>query len=457
MTETDVPQPAATTVPRPEDEVVELCRELLRIDSSNYGDGTGPGEREAADHVVARLREVGLEPEVFESDPGRTSVVLRLEGKDRSRPGLVLHGHLDVVPAEAADWSVDPFAGEVHDGMVWGRGAVDMKDMDAMILAVVRYMARTGQQPDRDVVVAFFADEEAGGVKGAGHLVEHHPELFAGCTEAVSEVGGYSITVPGQQVVDGGEGRRTYLVQTAEKGIMWLTLTARGRAGHGSVPTSDNAVVHMSRALQAIGEHEWPAELIESVDVLLSTVGETAGIDWETGDSASLAEVVSATGGASDFVAGTLRNTSNPTMVSGGYKHNVVPQSVTAGLDCRFLPGQQEHLLQTIRDLAGEHVEVTVHHLGPALEAPFESPLVDTMRSVLEAEDPGCEVLPYCLSGGTDNKHLSDLGITGYGFVPLKLPADLDFAPLFHGVDERVPVEALEFGARVLHRFVTEC
>lgn len=443
-------------VPLPTDEVTDLCRELIRIDSSNFGDGSGPGEREAADYVVARLREVGLEPQVFESDPGRTSVVVRLEGTDSSRPGLVLHGHLDVVPARAEDWSVDPFGAELRDGMVWGRGAVDMKDMDAMILAVVRYMARTGQRPARDLVVAFFADEEAGGVKGAGHLVEHHPELFAGCTEAVSEVGGYSITVPGQEVADGAEAQRTYLVQTAEKGIAWLTLTARGRAGHGSVPTAENAVARMGAALAAIHAHDWPAETIESVRVLLEGVGEQAGIDWSVDDAPSLEQVVAQTGGASQFVAGTLRNTSNPTMVNGGYKHNVVPQTVTAGLDCRFLPGQQQHVLDTIAELTGEHVEVSVHHLGPALEAPFDAPLVDVMRSVLEAEDPGCRVLPYCLSGGTDNKHLAELGITGYGFAPLQLPADLEFAPMFHGVDERVPVSALEFGARVLHRFVLE-
>ena len=445
------------SVPSPAEEVVELCRELIRIDSTNYGDGSGPGEKEAADYVVAKLQEVGLEPQVFESDPGRTSVVVRLPGKNPERPGLVLHGHLDVVPAEADDWSVDPFAAEVKDDMVWGRGAVDMKDMDAMILAVVRHLARTGTQPDRDVVVAFFADEEAGGVKGAGHLVQNHPELFEGCTEAVSEVGGFSITVPGQEVGEGDEPQRTYLVQTAEKGIAWLTLTARGRAGHGSVPNDENAVVRMARALSAIDAHEWPHETIESVRVLLEGVGEQAGIDWSVDDAPSLEQVVGATGGAAAFVGGTLRNTSNATMVSGGYKHNVIPQTVTAGLDCRFLPGQQEHLLQTIDELAGEHVEVAIHHIGPALEADFDTPLVDTMREALEAEDPGCRVLPYCLSGGTDNKHLGDLGIAGYGFAPLQLPADLDFAPLFHGIDERVPVSALEFGARVLHRFVLEC
>ncbi|SNC59887.1 Acetylornithine deacetylase/Succinyl-diaminopimelate desuccinylase [Kytococcus aerolatus] len=445
------------SVPAPADEVVELCRELIRIDTTNFGDGSGPGEAEAAAWVVERLREVGLEPQVFESDPGRTSVVVRLEGEDRDRPGLVLHGHLDVVPAEAEDWSVDPFAAEIRDGMVWGRGAVDMKDMDAMILAVVRHLARTGTKPARDLVVAFFADEEAGGVKGAGHLVDHHPELFDGCTEAVSEVGGFSITVPGQDVPEGEEPRRTFLVQTAEKGKVWLTLTAHGTAGHGSVPTQDNAVAHMARALAALHDHEWPAETIESVRLLLEGVGEQAGVDWSVEDPVSLAEVVNATGGARAFVSGTLRNTFNPTMVNGGYKHNVVPQTVTAGLDCRYLPGQEEHLMETVRELCGPKVEVAVHNAGTSLEAPFDAPLVERMTAALRAEDPDCEVLPYCLSGGTDNKHLSRLGITGYGFVPLALPADLDFAPLFHGVDERVPLDALEFGARVLHRFVLDC
>lgn len=435
----------------PADEVVRICQELIRIDSTNHGDGSGPGERAAADYVAGLLREVGLEPTMVESQPGRTSVVVRLEGADRNRPALCLHGHLDVVPANAADWQVDPFSGELRDGCVWGRGAVDMKDMDAMILATVRQLARTGTKPPRDLVVAFFADEEAGGVHGSHYVVEHHPELFDGVTEAISEVGGYSVTVPS---ADGGEPTRAYLLQTAEKGIAWLRLHARGRAGHGSVPNSENAIVRLAEAVSRISSHVWPREYIASVRELLDGLSEVTGIAYTDEDADDL---LGRLGGAQGFVRGTLQDTANVTMAAAGYKHNVIPQSAMAAVDCRFLPGHEDELMETIRRLAGEHVEVEVVHRDIALDAPFSGPLVEAMAAALQAEDPEAHVLPYCLSGGTDNKALSRLGITGYGFAPLRLPAELDFAPMFHGIDERVPVDALEFGARVLHRLVLTC
>lgn len=440
-----------TTPAGPADEVVRICQELIRIDSTNFGDGSGPGEREAADYVVGQLREVGLEPTVVESEPGRTSVVVRLEGADRTRPALCLHGHLDVVPAHADDWQVDPFSGELRDGCVWGRGAVDMKDMDAMVLAVVRHLARAGTKPPRDLVVAFFADEEAGGVLGSHWVVDHRPELFEGVTEAISEVGGYSVTVPS---ADGGAPSRAYLLQTAEKGIAWLRLHAHGRAGHGSVPNHENAIVRLAEAISRISTHQWPREYVASVRQLLDGLSELTGVAYTDQEPD---ELLGHLGGAQGFVRGTLQDTANVTMASAGYKHNVIPQSATAAVDCRFLPGHEESLLATIRELAGEHVEVEVVHRDIALDAPFEGPLVEAMKAALLAEDPEASVLPYCLSGGTDNKALSTLGITGYGFAPLRLPADLDFAPMFHGIDERVPVDALEFGARVLLRLVQTC
>lgn len=442
---------AEQTNPNPEDEVVRICRELIQIDTSNYGDGSGPGERAAADYVVELLREVGLEPMVTESDPGRTSVVVRTPGRDSSRPGLVLHGHLDVVPALADDWSVDPFAAVEKDGMIWGRGAVDMKDMDAMLLANLRHLARTGQQPPRDIVWAFFADEEAGGVKGAGHVVTHHPEWFAGCTEAISEVGGFSVTLP--DAATGGT-TRAYLLQTAEKGIAWLRLKASGRAGHGSVPNPENAVVRLAEAIARINAHVWPRTYIASVSELFDGVATVTGREL---DSADPEEFLSLLRGARPFVEATLQDTSNFTMLDSGYKHNVIPQTATAALDCRFLPGHEEELMSLITELAGEYVEVEIVHKDVALESSSEGELVDAMKAALLKEDPGARVLPYCLSGGTDNKHLSRLGISGYGFAPLRLPEDLDFVGMFHGIDERVPVDALQFGTRVLGRLIQDC
>lgn len=432
----------STAVPSAQDEVVDLCRELIRFDTSNFGDNKGPGERKAAEYVAGLLEEVGLATEIVESAPGRASVVTRVEGADPSRPALVVHGHLDVVPAQASDWRVDPFAAEVQDGCVWGRGAVDMKDMDAMILSTVRELARSGTKPPRDLVVAFFADEEAGGTYGARYLVDHRPDLFEGATEAVSEVGGFSVTL--------GD-RRAYLLQTAEKGLLWLRLVAHGRAGHGSQVNTDNAVTRLCEAVARIGAHPWPLELTATVKQFLAGVEEITGVPLPPDDPDAL---VATLGTTAAFVGATVRNTSNPTLLEAGYKHNVIPGTATALVDCRFVPGQEEHLVATVRELAGDGVDVETAHRAIALDTPFEGSLVDAMVAAVQAEDPGSAVLPYCLSGGTDNKSLKDLGITGYGFAPLRLPPELDFAGMFHGVDERVPVESLQFGVRVLKRFL---
>ncbi len=433
-----------------QDEVVELCQDLIGIDTSNYGDGSGPGERKAAEYVLGRLEEVGLDAELIESEPGRASVVLRIEGEDSERGALCVHGHLDVVPANADDWSADPFGAEIRDGCVWGRGAVDMKDMDAMILSCVREFARSGRKPARDLVVAFLADEEAGGVKGSHWLVEHRPEIFDGVSEAISEVGGYSVSVPTAQ---GGE-QRTYLLQTAEKGIAWLRLRAHGRAGHGSLVATDNAVVRLAEAIARIDAHPWPREFIGTVRQLFDGLSDLTGRPY---DDDSVEQLLPALGGAAAFVNATLRNTANFTMLESGYKHNVIPQSASAALDCRFLPGHEEDMMRIIRELAGEHVEVEIVHRDIALEAPYDTPLVEKMKQALLGQDPEAAVLPYCLSGGTDNKALSMLGITGYGFAPLRLPGEMDFASMFHGIDERVPVDALTFGTRVLGDFLTDC
>jgi len=443
----DLP-PFGAPVPRAEDEVVRICRDLLRIDSSNFGDGSGPGERAAAEHVAALLAEVGFEPEVFESAPGRTSVVTRWAGADPSRPALVLHGHTDVVPAEASDWSVPPFSGEELDGCLWGRGAVDMKDMDAMILAVVREMVRTGRQPARDVVLAFFADEEAGGRMGARHAVDHRPELFEGATEAISEVGGFSVDI---------NGRRTYLIQTAEKGLAWLRLVAEGKAGHGSQVTEDSALVRLAEAVARVGRHPWPMSLSPTVRALLSGVANLTGLPFEPENPDSVNALVAALGPAARFVGATTRATSHPSQFTSGYKANVIPARAEAIIDVRYLPGQGEETLAEIARIAGDGVRVETLHYDVALETGFQGDLVDAMVDALAAEDPGAAVLPYMLSAGTDNKSLSRLGIVGYGFVPLQLPPELDFPALFHGVDERVPIESLRFGTRVLRQLLTRC
>ena len=420
------------------DETAVIARDLIRFDTTNYGEGESNGEADAAEYVSAHLTELGLKPHSFESEPGRVSVVARVTGANRDRPALVVHGHLDVVPAIAENWSVDPFAGEIRDGMLWGRGAVDMKNMDAMILSALKDILGAGKQPARDLVVAFFADEEAGGVLGAHYLVDKHPELFAGATEAVSEVGGYSVTL---------NGKRAYLVQTGEKTLVWIKLIARGRAAHGSRFVHDNAVTNLADAVAKIGRHRWPIRLTMTTAELLTEIAAILGQDPQT---VGPDEVAIATGTAAGFIQASLRTTANPTALTAGYKHNVIPDRAEALIDVRTLPGEEDAVLAEIAELVGDDIEVVVVHRDIGLETEFAGPLIDAITDTLGRHDPGAPVLPYLLGGGTDNKALSKLGITGYGFAPLKLPADLDFPAMFHGVDERVPLDALVFGRQVL-------
>jgi acetylornithine deacetylase/succinyl-diaminopimelate desuccinylase-like protein len=427
------------------DEVVSICRDLIRIDTSNPGDHSGPGERQAAEHVAGLLAEVGLEPQILESHPQRASVVARISGRDSARPGLLVHGHLDVVPASAADWRHDPFCGEIIDDCVWGRGAVDMKDMDAMMLAVVRQRLREGRAPARDIVLTFTADEEAGGTWGARWLVDNHPGLFEGVTEAVGEVGGFSMTLGSQ---------RLYLLQTAEKGMAWMRLTAHGTAGHGSMIQPDNAVTELAEAIGRLGRHDWPNRLIPSVRAFLEGVCEALGVEFNPNDPG---QALSKIGPIARIIGATLRNTVNPSVLRAGYKVNVVPQTATAEVDGRFLPGHEEEFYAEVDRVLGPGVTREEIKTDIALETTPDGDLYDAMIGALVAEDPGARVIPYCLSAGTDAKSFSLLGLRCFGYTPLRLPPDLDFSGMFHGIDERVPVESLRFGVRVLDRFLDRC
>jgi acetylornithine deacetylase/succinyl-diaminopimelate desuccinylase-like protein len=430
---------SADRAPSPElEETAVIARDLIRIDTSNYGEGTANGEREAAEYVEAKLAALGLAPQLFEPEPRRTSVVARMPGRNPDKPALVLHGHLDVVPADARNWSVDPFAGEIRDGMLWGRGAVDMKNMDAMILTALGDIIGAGSRPEREIVVAFFADEEAGGGVGASWLVDHRPELFAGATEAISEVGGYSITVGGS---------RAYLLQTGEKALIWVRLVAHGVAAHGSRLIRDNAVTKLAEAIARLGRTEWPVHLTETTRELLAAIANALGVDPE---KLSPDELALATGSASGFITATLRTTTNPTKLDAGYKHNVIPDHAEALVDIRTLPGEEDAVLAEVREIVGDDIDVQIVHRDVGLETSTTGPIVDAVTRSIGVHDPEASVFPYLLSGGTDNKSLSRLGIAGYGFAPLRLPESLDFPAMFHGVDERVPLDALVFGRRVL-------
>jgi acetylornithine deacetylase/succinyl-diaminopimelate desuccinylase-like protein len=425
-----------------EDETVLLCQEMIRIPSVNYGEAKGD-ERNIAEYLSAKLSEVGIVSEIIESAKNRCNVVAKIPGKNSKLPGLVVHGHIDVVPVNEKDWSMDPFGGEIKDGFIWGRGAVDMKDMDAMILATVRMWQRIKYQPERNILLVFFGDEEAGSTYGSRWLVKNRPEIFAGYSEAVSEVGGFSLTITG--------GHRLYLVEAAQKGIQWIKLTATGRAGHGSFINPDNAVTKISQAVERIGSYEWPQIETKTGAKFFKKVADLVGEKYE---KTNFKHLLKHLGGASKMIGATIQNTANPTMLNAGYKENVIPQTASAVIDGRFLPGFENELHETIKKLAGPEIELEILVRDKALEVDFEGELVDQMVSAISAEDPDGIVVPYLMSGGTDNKALSDLGIKGYGFSPLKLPADLDFFALFHGVDERVPVEGLKFGVRTLYRFL---
>ncbi len=428
--------------PSIEDEVVSICQDLIRIPSVNYGEGKGD-EKAVADYIVHSLAEVGIEATIYESAPNRCNVIARIKGRDRARPGLVVHGHIDVVPANADDWSLDPFSAEIKDGMIWGRGAVDMKNVDAMILAIVRSWSRTSFTPSRDIVLAFFADEEAGMSFGSRWMTEHHPEVFAGCSEAISEVGGFSVTV--------ADGKRLYFVEAAQKGIHWMKLTAKGRAGHGSMMNGDNALTALTEAVAKIGRYEWPQRYTKTVKLLFKRIAEATGKPYDESDLRPLLKEI---GPTERMIGATLQNTANPTMLEAGYKANVIPGSASAVIDGRFLPGYEDELNKTIRAIIGEDIEIETISRDIALEIDFEGDLVDAMCNAIIKHDPEGIPVPYLMSGGTDNKALSELGIIGYGFSPLRLPPDLDFMALFHGVDERVPISGLHFGVNVLKDFM---
>jgi acetylornithine deacetylase/succinyl-diaminopimelate desuccinylase-like protein len=431
-----------STMTAVEDDAIKICQELIRIPSVNFGEGRGD-EAAVAAYIVKSLGEVGIDAKIYESAPNRCNVIARIKGSDPSRPGLVVHGHIDVVPANADEWSVDPFGGVIKDEMIWGRGAVDMKNVDAMILAIVRDWAKRGYQPTRDIVLAFFADEEAGMTFGSRYMSAKHPEVFAGCSEAISEVGGFSVTV--------ADGKRLYFVEAAQKGIHWMKLTAHGRAGHGSMINDENALTTLTEAVAKIGRYEWPQRYTQTVKDLFREVARITGKSFDEKDLRPLLKEI---GSTARMIGATLQNTANPTMLDAGYKANVIPGTASAVIDGRFLPGYEEELNSTIRAIVGPDIEIETISHDISLEVDFNSPLVDAMKAALLREDPEGIPVPYMMSGGTDNKALSELGIVGYGFSPLRLPADLDFMSLFHGVDERVPVDGIRFGVRVLADFL---
>lgn len=438
---TDAHEMTAQARERLHAEAVAITADLVSIDSTNTGDPDtiGDGETRVCRRIADYLAEVGIDSELVESVPGRGSLFARVDGSDPEAGGLVVHGHVDVVPAVAEDWTVPPFSGEIRDGWLYGRGTVDMKNMIGMMLAVVRHHRREGIVPRRPLLLAFFADEEAAGIMGAKWIVRQRPDLFEGMTQALSEVGGWSVPVAG---------RRLYPIAVAEKGVAWATVRAHGTAAHASRPTPDNAVAAVAGAVHRVAGIDFPVEPTEANTALADAVGRIAG---GTGDVSELPDKLEVLGHFGPLVSASLSHTASPTVLSAGYKTNVIPTEARAEIDCRVLPGGEETFRAEVERELGPGVEVD-WIWQPPIAAPADAPFVDTIRDAVRESDPDAMVVPYLLPASTDNKHLAELGIDGYGFVPLRVPDDFDVFGHFHAVDERVPVDALHFGADVLER-----
>ena len=437
--------PAATT------EALAHLKALLRIDTTNP-----PGnERPAADYLARVLDREGIPYQIVESEPTRASLVARVRGSGKKAP-LMLSGHLDVVPVERERWRRDPFGGEEHEGCVWGRGAVDMKNMVAMSLMTLVLLKRAGARLDRDLIFAAVADEEAGSRLGSQFLVEQHPDLVR-AEYVLTEVGAYTIYV-GDAVF--------YPIQVAEKGICWFELTAQGTAGHGSMPRPDNAVVRIARAIEALGTIPLPFHRVPVVESFLRGLASKAPalaqrlvpLLTRPAFARALLKVAHMQDPEQAIsLAALFRNTASPTVVRGGQKVNVIPSTASVLVDGRVLPGQTvDEFLAEVQRVVGDDLRVRVleQHEGTVFRT--DTPLYDAIGQVIRKHHPGAVAVPFMIPGFTDSHAYARLGATCYGFAPVKMPKGLSYTSLFHGHDERIPIDGFAWGLQVLMNLVSD-
>jgi acetylornithine deacetylase/succinyl-diaminopimelate desuccinylase-like protein len=438
-----------------EREVTNLLSDLIRINTTNP-----PGnETEAAKYLAETLEKEGFKCELFESTPGRGSIITRIKGTGE-KPSLLLLSHLDVVAANPKEWSVDPFEGVVKNGFVWGRGALDMKSMTAMEVMVMKLLKRNNVKLEGDVILAATADEEKGGEAGAGWLVRNHPEKIR-ADYVINEGGGLAIPI---------EGKNIYTIQTAEKGILWFKIKAKGRPGHGSVPgTADNAILRMNRVVEKLGNYRAKMTVVPTVKQFLSqitkenkTVQQALMLLLQNPDMGDqildmLAEKDKAM--AEEFRA-SLRMTIAPTIIHGGIKENIIPSECEAVFDCRVLPGQtpteaMDEIKGLIPDADLEKLEFETIQANEPSESPANTPLYEQIVNVLKEFEPNCSIAPILLTGGTDSRFFRKIGSICYGFQPLR--SDMPYGEILktiHGIDERISIENLVFGTSVLYNVV---
>lgn len=431
-------------------DVVGLLQRLIRFDTTNWGQGRSNGEADAARWIAEQLASAGWQPHLLARPeaPDRANVVLRVPGTDLDAPALLVHAHTDVVPAEPEQWSTDPFAGVVSDGYVRGRGAHDMKDMCAMTLATLLEWGRSGCRPRRDIVVAFVADEEVRGEYGAEWLVDAHPELFAGVAAAIGESGGVFRPI-------GDTGVRLYPVATAERGTMHLRLTATGRSGHASRPTDRTAVLDLLDALHRLAHHRWPVRLSPAVRAYLQAVAGARGINADLDTEQGVLACLDALGDDADVARFTVRASSTPTVITAGYKVNVIPGTASAEVDVRCPPGFQDEIVSRLTELVGDAVTMEFTSFAAPVSAPIDSPWFLAIGDAIRRADPDALVVPFCMGGGTDAKAFARLGIQCYGFAPIGPDPQGRTVSGVHGIDEAVPVAGLLWGAAVLQDFLT--
>jgi acetylornithine deacetylase/succinyl-diaminopimelate desuccinylase-like protein len=425
---------------------VEILQRLIRFNTTNP-----PGHEAACvGYIRDLLNEAGIESTLIAKDPERPNLIARLPGEGKAPP-ILLYGHVDVVTTENQPWQQPPFEGRLIDGYVWGRGALDMKGGVAMMVAAFLRANAEGLRPPGDIVLAIVSDEEAGGDYGAKFLVEKHPGLFKDIKYAIGEFGGFTLHIGG---------KRFYPIMIAEKQICWMKATVRGQGGHGSIPEKGGAMAKLSRFLKALDENDMPVHVTPPakmmVDAMASTLGGAQGLILGQLTNPALTDFVLKTLGSRGRTFYPLfRNTVSPTILHGSTKVNVIPSEISIELDGRLLPGQTpEDMMRELRAIVGNDVQLDLIDFEPGPAEPDMS-LFNTLAGILKEADPEGVPVPLILSGVTDGRFFSQLGIQTYGYLPMTLPENFHFANVIHAADERVPAAAIEFGTQAIYKVLS--